>query len=373
MHLFFRNHNAIRLKGRKGKGLVVLSYLREPFLGLPESDARGHTNWQECRAIAATWQSYGYSVDIVDWHDSRYRPPSNTVAVIDIHQNLEQWNAGLPRDCKKVLHATGAHWLTQNAAEYLRLEAIRDRRGVSLIPRRQSPPNRAGECAHAITVLGNKFTQDTWAFTGTPIHRIPISCAVPFSWPREKDWKSCRRRFLWAGSYGMAHKGLDLVLEAFAKMPEFHLTVCGRPEKEADFFNAYRKELLHTENIHCAGWIEAGSENFVEVCRTHCAMVYPSCSEGGGGALIHAMAGGLVPLATYEASVDLADFGEWIEKPTVEGVQKAVRLLAAESESLMEDRARRAWLHTQKNHSIEAFKNTYASFVETLMRDEDSF
>ena len=33
----------------------------------------------------------------------------------------------------------------------------------------------------------------------------------------------------------MVHKGLDLVLEAFAGMPEYHLTVCGPVAKEKDF------------------------------------------------------------------------------------------------------------------------------------------
>lgn len=366
MRSFLKNRKAIRLNGKSGKGVVVLSYLREPFLGLPEADARGHTNWQESRIIATTWNTRGYDVEIIDWHDDRYQPPANTAVAIDIHKNLEKWGPVLPQDCRKVLHATGAHWLTQNAAEYLRLEAIRDRRGISLIPRRQSLPNRSDEWADAITILGNKFTLDTWAFAKAPTYRIPISCAIPFLWPQLRDWTSARRKFLWAGSYGMVHKGLDLVLEAFAAMPEFHLTVCGRPEKETDFFDAYQKELLHTPNIHLAGWICAGSEKFTDICRTHCAMVYPSCSEGGGGALIHAMAGGLIPIATRESSVDLDDFGEPITAPDVEAVQHAVRRIADSFPDSLEDRARRSWLHVRDHHSITAFEKSYAQFAESL-------
>ena len=37
----------------------------------------------------------------------------------------------------------------------------------------------------------------------------------------------------------MVHKGLDLVLEAFVAMPEYHLTVCGKVSSEKDFEDAY--------------------------------------------------------------------------------------------------------------------------------------
>jgi hypothetical protein len=47
----------------------------------------------------------------------------------------------------------------------------------------------------------------------------------------------------------MVHKGLDLVLEAFADMPEYHLTVCGPIQKEQDFERAYYRELYQVPNI----------------------------------------------------------------------------------------------------------------------------
>jgi hypothetical protein len=47
----------------------------------------------------------------------------------------------------------------------------------------------------------------------------------------------------------MVHKGLDLVLEAFARMPECQLTIVGPVRNEPEFVNVYRKELFHTPNI----------------------------------------------------------------------------------------------------------------------------
>jgi len=98
----------------------------------------------------------------------------------------------------------------------------------------------------------------------------------------------------------MVHKGLDLALDAFARMPEFQLTVCGRPEKEHDFFDAYRKELTGTDNIHLAGWTDLAAEGFDRIRRTHAGMIYPSSSEGCAGSIVHCTHAGLVPIVTRE-------------------------------------------------------------------------
>ena len=63
----------------------------------------------------------------------------------------------------------------------------------------------------------------------------------------------------------MVHKGLDLVLEAFAGMPEYHLTVCGPVASEKDFERGYNQELYHTPNIHTFGWIDVDSPKFINL------------------------------------------------------------------------------------------------------------
>lgn len=314
--------------------------------------------------MADVWQNRGYRVEIVDRKDTAYQPPSNTAVIIDIHRNLERWAPQLSPQCRKILHATGAHWMTQNTAEYRRLEALKERRGTVLVPRRQVVSSAAADYADVITVLGNDFTVGSWQFAEKPIRRIPISCAAPFVWPENRSIEKAQKKFLWAGSFGMVHKGLDLVLEAFASMPDLELTVCGRPEKESDFFAAYKRELETLPNIHLAGWVDQTAPEFAEICETHIGIVYPSCSEGGAGAVIHAMARGLLPITTAEASVDLGNFGEPISCADPESVSAAVRRVAECSISSLNERTREAWNHCQKQHSLEAFQKSYSAFAE---------
>jgi glycosyltransferase involved in cell wall biosynthesis len=369
MFSLFPNSRTVRInpEGKRPKGFVTLSYLTEPFLGTHDSAARGHTNWQECRAIAESWRERGFRVEVVDRKDRRYFPPAGADAVVDLGVNLERWADRLGAGCRKILHATGAHWLTQNTAELSRLESLKTRRGVSLLPRRQNIPNRGIESADVACVLGNDFTIDSFRFAGKPVHRIPISSAYEFSWCEERDWEACRRRFLWIGSLGMVHKGLDLVLEAFAERPHLHLTVCGRPEKEPDFWNAYRRELKELPNINFVGWVDMGSPQFEEIRRTHGAVVYPSCSEGGGGAVIHCMHGGLVPLVTHAASVDIGDFGHRIDRETPGSVGAALDTCAGWAPEEIGARARASWEHARMNHTLPAFRTGYQRFLDQFL------
>ena len=365
-----RKAPVVRIKpiGRE-KGCVVISYISWPFIhGLDPVIMRGHTNAFEVKAMADSYVRLGFRVEIIDYHNKSYTPPRDAVVAIDLHGSLEGWEKALPDNCKRVLHATGPHWLQWNRSELLRLEGVRNRKGLAISPRRQVEPSRSAELTDHITVLGNNYTMDSFVFAGKPITRVPISSAYEFNFDPGKDYEKARRKFLWVGSYGMVMKGLDLVLDAFAQMPDLELTVCGSCEKEADFFRVYEKELRHTPNIRFHGWIDMGDMNFHEIVRTHGAIIYPSAAEGGAGSVIHCIHAGLIPICTTEASVDLVDFGIQIEDGTVEACKNAARKAAGLSSTEFADRALAGWEHVKNVHTREEFARNYMQFAESLMQ-----
>ncbi|MEI6417317.1 MAG: glycosyltransferase, partial [Verrucomicrobiota bacterium] len=335
--------------------------------GVDSPRGRGHTNAFEVVAMAETYRELGYRVEVTDHDDHFYIPPKDCSVVIDLHGQLERWAPFLPKKCRRILHATTAHWLQANESALRRLSYLRDRKGVALFPRRQVEPSSSVALADEIVVLGNEHTTESFRFANKPITRIPISSAYEFPWPKERDFSQAKKNFLWLGSYGMAHKGLDLLLEAFAQMPELSLTVCGRPEKEKDFFELYKKELTQTSNIHLHGWINMGSPEFLKLARTHAAIIYPSCSEGGGGSVIHCMHAGMVPLCTREASVDLEDFGILIKEGTVEGVIEAMKKFVALADNEVEQCAMAAYEHVRRHHTREQFQKNYSAFAKNLL------
>ena len=172
-----------------------------------------------------------------------------------------------------------------------------------------------------------------------------------------------RNRYLWFGSAGLVHKGLDVVLEAFAAMPDFHLTVCGPISGEEGFTQAFQKELYETDNIDTVGWVDVESQAFIDILNRCVGTIYPSASEGGGGCVITCMHAGLIPLVSREASVDIGDFGVLLKDISVAEVTAAVQGLSALPAQELQRRAQASWQHVRQHHTREAFAQKFKTVI----------
>jgi glycosyltransferase involved in cell wall biosynthesis len=367
--LRFKNVISLRSRGNV-LGSVLLSYLTEPFLTKPDQLISAfHTNQWESLQIAQTFLELGYCVDVINWNDQAFKPQKSYSFFIDIHINLERLAPLLNKDCIKILHITGAHWLFQNQAEYSRLLALQQRRKVTLKPRRQAPPSLGIEYADYATILGNKFTTNTFTYSQKPIYRIPISTTATYPWFQSKSYETCRNKFLWLGSSGMVHKGLDLVLEAFSEMPHHHLTVCGPISNEKDFEDVFYKELYQTQNIKTLGWINVNSPEFTNIVKSCIGVVYPSCSEGGGGSVVTCMHAGLIPIVSYESSVDVEDFGVTLSTCCLSEIKNKIKYISSLPAQDLHTRSRRAWEFARTRHTKEKFSEEYLRFVKNILKD----
>jgi glycosyltransferase involved in cell wall biosynthesis len=217
--------------------------------------------------------------------------------------------------------------------------------------------------------LGSEFTSNTYKYAEKPIFRVPISTPAVYPWPGDKRFDHCRKNFLWFNSNGFVHKGLDLVLEAFAGMPEFHLTVCGpiKDEVEKPFEKAFYKELYHTPNIHTAGWVEDASVEFLQIANSCSGVIGASCSEGGGGSIISCMQAGLIPIVNYESSVEIGSFGILLPDCSVESIRHCVRSFASLSADVLQEKAKRAWEFASTNHSRQRFTDEYKKVAKAII------
>ncbi|MEM1205523.1 MAG: glycosyltransferase, partial [Acidobacteriota bacterium] len=346
-------------------------YILDPFLvagdngdDLPYS----HTHFWESWTLARTLVDLGYRVDVVSWTNQAFVPTEPYDLVIDVRSSLERWDGVLPPETLRVLHIDTGHHTFHNPAQVARLEALARRRRVQVRPQKMLPKNLAMETAHCATVLGNRFTQGTYAFARKPLLHIPISVPFTYPWPDGKDFEAARRRFLWFGSGGLVHKGLDLVLEAFAGMPEMHLTVCGPIRAERDFERVYFQELYRTPNIRTHGWIDVDSEAFRRLGRETLGLVYPSCSEGGGSSVLTCMHGSIVPMVTFETSVDIdPSYGVLLRDARIETLRDGVRALAERPATELEGMARAGWEHARRHHTKETFAAGARDVMERLV------
>ena len=351
---------------------VLLSYITYPFRKkLDDPSFYTHTNPWECLQIANTWIKCGYNVDIIDWDNSTFLPKKNYSVFIGIHSNMERLAPILGKKCKKILHITGAHWRFQNDAENKRLKALKERKGITLQPRRQVFPSLGIEYADCATILGNTFTQGTFTYSGKPLYPIPLSTTVQFPFFENKEFDKIRKNFLWFGSSGMVHKGLDLVLDTFSELPEYHLTVCGPVKQESDFEKAYYKELYNTPNIRTLGLINIRSNQFLNVVKENVALIFPSCSEGQSGSVITCLHAGLIPIISYESGVEIDDFGIPLKKCSIDEIKDSIKTVSNFSEDELKTMSNNARQYARTHHTHEKFAERYDKFVNEMISEED--
>jgi glycosyltransferase involved in cell wall biosynthesis len=350
------------------QGNVLLSYRTTPFIKSGKLETKQHNSAWEITQIAKTFLDLGYGVDVIYWLDNHFVPKKDYKVFIDVHSNLERISPLLNNDCIKILHIVWAHWLFHNYAEMKRLLELRDRRNIVLKPFRQLSPSRGIEFADFATILGNEFTMSTYSYAQKPMFRIPASTVAVYAWPEKKDFEACRRSFLWFGGGGMVHKGLDLVLEAFSELPEYHLTVCGPLDYEKAFVNAYYKELYKTPNIRSIGWVDVNSVDFVEITNNCIGLVHPSCSEGQSGSVVNCLHAGLIPIISRESGIDINDdFGIVLRDCSIDEIKQVVKNVSSLSSKELKTMARQAWEFAGANHTKERFSEEYRGAIEKIL------
>lgn len=351
-------------------GNVLLAYIIEPFLVKNTDDiSSAHTHDQESFLMAKVFLDMGYAVDVIDYRHGGFIPKKNYDFFVSARTNLERIGRRLNEDCVKIVHLDTAHFLFNNYASYKRSLELQRRRGVTVPSKRVVENNLAIEYADYATLLGNQFTLGTYSYANKPVFPLSGTTVEVYPWDEEKNFERCRRHFLWFGATGFVHKGLDLVLEAFVQMPEYHLTVCGPVDEEKVFVRAYFKELYETENIHTVGWVDVRGERFRRVAGECLALVYPSCAEGMSGSALTCMQAGLIPVLSRESGVDVHDFGVLLQESSVDEIKRVVHALAESSPDELQRRATTTWEYARTHHTKETFSQEFSEVLKSIMND----
>lgn len=358
----------------KKRGDVLLSYLTGPFTLTPwEHFTDPHTSYWECGEIARLFSIRGYEVDIINWSDTRFIPKKQYAVIVDIKQNLERLSTHLPVSCKKVMHIVFSP--RQNEAENTRLEHLKSRRGVTLSPQRKEPSSLNVAYADFLEGFGNKTVHSAFANDKKPIYKIPISVAQIFDFPKEKDFSRARKNFLWFGGGGAILKGLDIVIEAFADMPDTHLHIIGPSAYEKEFERVYARELALSHihryqrpGINTNGIMMVGNIPFLEIANMCVALVYPSASEGTSGAVVQGMHAGIIPIITKETGISEDAPAMILEThPSIESIRAQVRAVANMEPETLRAQAYNTWEYARAHHTKETFSGAYSKFISDIL------
>jgi hypothetical protein len=78
----------------------------------------------------------------------------------------------------------------------------------------------------------------------------------------KKNFKEAKKHFLWFGSTGSLHKGLDILIEIFSNRNDIILHICGMNKNENNFIKFYEQNFNKCKNIINHGFVKIKSKNF---------------------------------------------------------------------------------------------------------------
>ena len=228
----------------------------------------------------------------------------------------------------------------------------------------------------AIITLGNEEVIKSYRkYYDGPIYDIPVSFFNIISEEKIKkfleikDYTEAKKNFLWFGSQGLIHKGLDLLLDYFVKHPDLHLHIGGPIDREPRFEKAYFNELYKTPNIHTYGFIDIRSELFSELIKKCLFVIYPSCSEGEPGSIMNVMANGLIPIVTKETGIRVKGFGYLIPAVNIKAIESAINVALQEKNDILKEKSFECFKNTRKEHSIEKFRKSLYENLKCVIKN----
>ena len=346
---------------------ALLLYLVYPFL-FPDAPA-GHTNQVEVKIIASQLRDCGYNVDIANTRYEREIDSKKYQLVIGAGRCFE-------RVCMEATDTLCVCYLTESSPYFANIAELRrfrdfERRNHAKLPFERQSSNfldlTALSRASAAICIGNQKTVSTYEGMFDRIFQLNATgfCGrfQPQTCPKEND---SGKHFLWYGGAGPIHKGLDLCIEAFRKLPELKLHIVG--EVTAEFYQFYREDIEKAENILYYGFLAKDSDEFFAVCSQCGYCVSTSCSEGQSTSVITAMLAGMVPACTPETGLDLDDCGGiWLSDISVDGLAAKMRALSQIEAQQLSERQAAVFRYALENHSAEHYQRQLESILKRLV------
>jgi glycosyltransferase involved in cell wall biosynthesis len=351
----------------KPKGRALLAYLpapvRDEIAGLVENE---FSNRGIARNLPKALNELGYVVDIVSWDDKNYKTNRRYDLLVQHGGiNYDQLKGLVKPGGKKIYFSSGSYWQYHNSAEKKRFTNFAERHGFQppydrLIVQSEEAANAE---ADGIIALGNAAVRETYSKFKN-VYSLNLGCYPNIERKEiDKNPADTKNSFLFFAGGGAIHKGLDLVIEAFADLPQQLYIVA---YIEDGVIPAY-KEALKKSNIHYIGPVDFRSEKYYDIMAKCAFAILPSCSEGQPGSMVECLNEGLIPLITKDVHIDVEGFGFLLDQPKITAIERQVDQLATMTDNEIKQRSKSAKQAAASKHSPAIFLQELKSHIKQIV------
>lgn len=341
---------------------VLISYLKQPFI---EGIKYHHTNYLECYTAAEIFHELGYQIDVIDlFEDSVNLNFGDYQVVYGLGVSLEKsFTSKEPERILKILYSTGCNPFYSYLNSTLQVQRFFSKTGL-LLPNssRVMPSFFTFQylLSDFVIALGNKFVAKTFTDVNPDLNCEFVNAFYFDKFEidlKSKNFVSASKNFLWFGSIGMLHKGLDLLIDIFSNRQEIFLHICGPTDSEMKFWNYYNPIIKNCKNIIIHGYIDIESEKFKELMMECAFCIFPTASEGGSPSLLNVMAnGGLIPLTTGACGIDIDSIGFQFNKISEKEIVEVINHVFQLTSNEVQEKATNVLNRVRTHYTYEKYK-----------------
>lgn len=355
------NYNGSNIQRR-----VLISYSAEGYFINLETNI-GRTVLNEIFKIINVFSEMGYSIDIIDCNDV------NTIKIVSgkkyeiifgFGENFYKATNINPKAIS-ILYMTENHPFFSFQEEKKRLDYFNMRHGKHIemqrsgkyyklhhLDKKYSQVIALGE----IELLKNQY-KDPYSIFPTGIINTQFNYTI-------KNHQLTRKNFLWLGSSGAIHKGLDLLIDIFKSRDDITLHICG--------FTKQDKKLLdipQRKNIIEYGHINIKSGIFLNIVNTCTYIILPSCSEGCATSILTGMLHGLVPIVMKNAGFNkLEDNVFFLNDYRIEYIDNQLSELANATSEELNVFSKKVFDFARENFIISEFEMNFRKIILDIIK-----
>jgi len=174
-----------------------------------------------------------------------------------------------------------------------------------------------------------------------------------------------KKSFLWFGSRGAVHKGLDILIDIVENNKDLTLHICGLDNNEKYLF---KEKILKCKNIYDHGFINTNSQKFVEIINSVTFLVFPSCSEGMSSAVLTIARHGVLLLLQNSSGMDrIGEHAFWLEDFKIEHVEKRMREVSALGNDYLTQKSRELQKYANREFCLDNFTENFKKCMDKIL------
>lgn len=325
-----------------------------------------HTNIVEASIIIKLFIDYNYCIDIYPFDCKNVNMNDDYYDIVFGLGDSYKLLCDLNKNSIKIIYLCENSKFYSDEKFQKRLEYFKERHSNTIFHTNRSSNFYNDEILEKSDYgifFGNDYTSVYYKQKIKNLYLTSPSGLINNNYINKRNVAETKNNFLYFGSYGALHKGLDLLIDTFNEVTNIKLWIAGVGYFDEELLKLIKNRL----NFNVLGFIDVNSDDFLSVANQCSFIVMPSCSEAKSTSVLTCMLHGLIPIITKEVGIDIDinKEGFYIENIQIDVLKKQFLNISNLDDTHLNAMHEYVVKKAIKNYSI----NNYRDNLNTILLD----